>query len=150
WVDGVPDRPPPRGSAGSGGNEGPVASLFIDGEWVASADGACSPAVDPSDGSGLTGADVAPDEQVQAAIAAARRAFDETDWPRAPTAHRAALLVRVADLLERDLEELAREETRNTGKAMRESRLDISDVVSVFRYYADLADRESGRLVDTN
>jgi len=127
-----------------------VASLFIDGEWVASADGTCSPVVDPSDGSVLTEVDVATDEQVQAAIAAARRAFDETDWPRAPTAHRAALLVRVADLLERDLEELAREETRNTGKAMRESRLDISDVVSVFRYYADLADRESGRLVDTN
>jgi betaine-aldehyde dehydrogenase len=127
-----------------------VASLFIDGEWIASADGTCSPVVDPSDGSVLTEVDVATDEQVQAAIAAARRAFDETDWPRAPTAHRAALLVRVADLLERDLEELAREETRNTGKAMRESRLDISDVVSVFRYYADLADRESGRLVDTN
>ena len=127
-----------------------MASLFIDGEWVASADGTCSPVVDPSDGSVLTEVDVATDEQVQAAIAAARRAFDETDWPRTPTAHRAALLVRVADLLERDLEELAREETRNTGKAMRESRLDISDVVSVFRYYADLADRESGRLVDTN
>ena len=127
-----------------------MASLFIDGEWIASADGTCSPVVDPSDGSVLTEVDVATDEQVQAAIAAARRAFDETDWPRAPTAHRAALLVRVADLLERDLEELAREETRNTGKAMRESRLDISDVVSVFRYYADLADRESGRLVDTN
>jgi betaine-aldehyde dehydrogenase len=127
-----------------------VASLFIDGEWIASADGTCSPVVDPSDGSVLTEVDVATDEQVQAAIAAARRAFDETDWPRAPTAHRAALLVRVADLLERDLEELAREETRNTGKAMRESRFDISDVVSVFRYYADLADRESGRLVDTN
>src|SRR6185436_4855577 len=150
WLDPVPGRPHPRGSAAPGGNEGPVASLFIDGEWVASADGTCSPVVDPSDGSVLTEVDVATDEQVQAAIAAARRAFDETDWPRAPTAHRAALLVRVADLLERDLEELAREETRNTGKAMRESRFDISDVVSVLRYYADLVDRESGRLVDTN
>ena len=126
-----------------------MASLFIDGEWVASADGTCSQVVDPSDGSVVTEVDVATDEQVQAAIAAARRAFDQTDWPRTPTAERAALLDRVADLLERDLEELAREETRNTGKAMRESRFDIADVISVFRYYADLADKEAGRLVDT-
>jgi betaine-aldehyde dehydrogenase len=127
-----------------------VPSLFIDGEWVASGDGTCSSVIDPSDGSVVTEVDVATDEQVQAAIAAARRAFDRTDWPRTPTGERAALLDRVADLLERDLEELARAETRNTGKAMRESRWDIADVVRVFRYYADLADKEAGRLVDAS
>src|SRR5512132_4234320 len=103
-------------------SEGRVASLFIDGAWVASGDGTCSPVVDPSDGSVVTEVDVATDEQGQAASMAARRAFDETDWPRTPTAERAGLLDRVADLLERDLEDLAREETLNTGKAMRESR----------------------------
>ena len=54
----------------------------------------------------------------------------------------------VADLIDRDLEEMARLETVNTGKAMRESRWDMSDVARVFRYYADLADKEAGRLVD--
>ena len=78
------------------------------GQWVASGDGTCSPVINPSDGSVVTEVDVATDEQVQAAIAAARRAFDETDWPRSSTGERAALLDRVADLLERDLEELAR------------------------------------------
>jgi len=131
-------------------SEGRVASLFIDGAWVASGDGTCSPVVDPSNGSLVTEVDVATDAQVQAAIEAARRAFDTTDWPRSPTSERAALLDRVADLLERDLEELAREETLNTGKAMRESRWDIADVIRVFRYYADLADKEAGRLVDTS
>ena len=126
-----------------------MASLFIDGAWVASGDGTCSPIIDPSDGSVVTEVDVATDEQVQGAIAAARRAFDETDWPRTSTGERAALLDRVADLLERDLEELAREETLNTGKALRESRFDIADVIRVFRYYADLADEEAGRLVET-
>ena len=67
-------------------------SLYIDGEWVASADGTCSPVVNPSDGTIVGEVDVATDEQVQAAIAAARRAFDTTDWPRTPTAHRAATL----------------------------------------------------------
>jgi betaine-aldehyde dehydrogenase len=127
-----------------------VPSLFIDGEWVASGDGSCSPVVDPSDGSIVTEVDVATDDQVQAAISAARRAFDHTDWPRTPTGERAALLDRVVGLLERDLEELASSETTNTGKALRESRQDIQDVIRVFRYYADLADKDAGRLVDTN
>ena len=126
-----------------------VPSLYIDGEWVASADGTCSPVINPSDGSVVAEVDVATDDQVQAAIAAARRAFDATDWPWSPTRDRAALLDRVADLIDRDLEAMARLETLNTGKAMRESRWDMSDVAKVFRYYADLADKEAGRLVDT-
>jgi betaine-aldehyde dehydrogenase len=127
-----------------------VPSLFIDGAWVASADGTCSQVIDPTDASVVTEVDVATDAQVQAAIAAARRAFDRTDWPRTPTKYRAALLDRVAALLDRDREIVAAAETRNTGKALRESRTDIADVTRVFRYYADLADKEAGRLVDTN
>jgi betaine-aldehyde dehydrogenase len=123
-------------------------SLFIDGQWLASADGACSRVIDPSDATVITEVDVATDAQVQAAIAAARRAFDTTDWPRRPTIERATLLDRVAGLIDRDQEEMARLETLNTGKAMRESRWDIADVARVFRYYADLADKDAGRLVD--
>jgi betaine-aldehyde dehydrogenase len=127
----------------------PVPSLFIDGQWVASADGSCSPVVNPSDGSLVIEVDVATDAQVQEAIAAARRAFDTTDWPRTPIKERAALLVRVADLIDRDLEVLAVEETQNTGKAMRESRWDMADVAKVCRYYAKLAGEEADdRAVD--
>ncbi len=124
-------------------------SLFIDGQWTASADGACSPVVNPSDGTLIAEVDVATDDQVQAAIGAARRAFDTTDWPRTPAGERGALLDRVAGLIDRDLEAMARLETLNTGKAMRESRWDMADVARVFRYYADLADKDAGRLVDT-
>jgi betaine-aldehyde dehydrogenase len=127
-----------------------VPSLYIDGAWVASGDGTCSAVVNPSDGTTVTEVDVATDDQVQAAIGAARRAFDTTGWPRTPTGERAALLDRVADLLDRDQEQLARAETLNTGKAMRESRWDIADVARVFRYYAQLADKEAGRLVDAS
>ena len=125
-------------------------SLYIDGQWVASADGGCSPVINPSDASLVTEVDVATDEQVQAAIASARRAFDATEWPRTPTSERAKLLDRVADLIERDQAEMARLETLNTGKAMRESRGDMADVARVFRYYAQLADKDLGRLVDTS
>jgi betaine-aldehyde dehydrogenase len=127
-----------------------VPSLFIGGQWVASADGACSPVINPSDGSLVAEVDVATDSQVQEAIGAARQAFDRTDWPRSPTSERAAMLDRAATLIDRDLEELAHIETINTGKAMRESRWDMTDVARVFRYYADLADKEAGRLVDAS
>ncbi len=123
-------------------------SLYINGEWVASADGECSPVVNPSDATVVTEVDVATDAQVQDAIAAARHAFDLTDWPRSAAADRAALLDAVAGLIDRDLEEMAQLETINTGKSMRESRWDMADVARVFRYYADLADKEAGRLVD--
>ncbi len=124
-------------------------SLYIDGKWVASADGTCSPVVNPSDATVVTEVDVATDGQVQAAIAAARRAFDTTGWPRAPTAERAAILDRVATLIDRDLEAMALLETLDTGKAMRESRWDMADVARVFRYYADLADKDTSRTVDS-
>ena len=125
-------------------------SLYIDGQWVAAADGATSRVIYPSDGSLVADVDVATDDQVQAAIAAARRAFDTTDWPRTPTGDRSALLDRVATLIDRDQEEMARLETMNTGKAMRESRWDMADVARVFRYYAQLADKDLGRLVDSS
>jgi betaine-aldehyde dehydrogenase len=92
-------------------------SLFIGGQWVASADSTCSPVVNPSDASVITEVDVATDAQVHAAIGAARRAFDTTDWPRRPAAERAGLLDRVAGLIDRDLEALARLETLDTTQA---------------------------------
>ena len=86
--------------------------------------------------------------RTRAAVAAARAAFDDGAWPATPPADRAALLDRIADLLQRDKEDLATLETRDTGKTLTESRIDIDDVTSVFRYYSRLAGVESDRLVD--
>ena len=105
-----------------------VPSLFIDGEWVAATSGTCSPVVNPSDATVVTEVDVADDVDIARAIAAARRAFDETDLAWRPAGERAALLTRTAELLERDRAEIAREETLNTGKALRESEYDVDDV----------------------
>ncbi|MFL5774646.1 MAG: aldehyde dehydrogenase family protein [Chloroflexota bacterium] len=124
-------------------------SLFIDGEWVSPESGATQDVVNPSDGSVVEQVDVADDADVQRAIAAARRAFDAGDWSRSPVGERVALLNRTADLLERDRDTIARAETLNTGKALRESCLDVDDVVNVFRYYARLADEDTGRIVET-
>jgi betaine-aldehyde dehydrogenase len=126
-----------------------VPSLFIDGEWVSSASGATQDVVNPSDATVVQQVDVADDADVQRAIEAARRAFDAGDWPGTPVAERAALLNRTADLLERDRDTIARAETLNTGKALRESCWDVDDVIKVFRYYADLAAEEHDRPVPT-
>ncbi len=123
--------------------------LFIDGCWTAGSSGEMSPVVAPFDGRTLTHVDVAADDDVQGAILAARHAFDHGPWPSTPAPERGALLGRIADLLERDLEEIAREETSNTGKALREGRYDVEDSARVFRYYAGLADKDAGRVVAT-
>lgn len=124
-------------------------TLFIDGEWIASSSGGTSPVTNPSDGTVVAEVDVASDEDVERAIAAARRAFDGSAWPYGPASKRGAILARTADLLDRDRADVARAETLNTGKALRESEYDIDDVIDVFRYYAGLADKEAGRVVAT-
>ena len=126
-----------------------MASLFIDGEWVAGTSAATSPVINPFDQSLIAEVDVADDVDVTRAIGAARRAFDDGAWSGTSATERGALLNRVADLLQRDREEIARTETLNTGKAIREGRSDVDDVTSVFRYYAGLADKDAGRVVAT-
>ena len=125
-----------------------MANLFIGGAWRAGSSGAQREVVNPFDQSVVAKVDEATAEDVGAAVAAARAAFDAGDWPRTPARERGALLDRVADLLLRDKEQIARLETRDTGKTVGESRQDVDDVVAVFRYYADLADKDPGRLVD--
>ena len=88
-------------------------------------------------------------EDAELAIEAARRAFDSGPWPATSSLERGALLHRVADLLERDKEEVARLESLDTGKRIIESRYDVDDIVGVFRHFAGLAGAESGRVVDT-
>jgi betaine-aldehyde dehydrogenase len=126
-----------------------VPSLFIDGEWTSPASGATQDVVNPSDATVVGQVDIADDADVERAIRAARRAFDETEWPRSPASERVALLNRIADLLERDRDTIARSETLNTGKALRETCWDVDDVVKVFRYYAELAGESPERPIAT-
>lgn len=125
-----------------------MATLFIGGEWVAPAKPAFLEVVNPFDQSVLAKVDAAGPADVDRAVAAARGAFDSGSWPATPARERGGLLDRVADLLLRDKEDIARLETLDTGKTLVESRIDVDDVVGVFRYYADLAGKETGRLVD--
>jgi betaine-aldehyde dehydrogenase len=125
-----------------------VAHQFLGGSWTTGSGGTAD-VVNPFDASVVARLDQAGPADVDAAVAAARTAFDAGPWPRTPAAERAALLRRVADLLQRDKEQIARTETLDTGKTLVESGIDVDDVTAVFRYYADLVATDSGRLVDT-
>lgn len=122
--------------------------LYIGGSWRHASDRGTRDIVNPADGSIVATVDEATPDDARAAVAAARTAFDDGAWPARPVTERAELLDRVADLLIRDREDLARLETRDTGKTLAESRIDIDDVTSVFRYYARLVAVQSDRLVD--
>ncbi len=122
--------------------------LYIDGEWVQAAAGGRREVVNPFDATVLTTVDDADETDVDRAVRAARRAFDSGDWSGAPTRARADVLHRVHRFLLRDQEEIARTETLDTGKTLAEARIDIEDVANAFRYFAEISDKDGGRVLD--
>ncbi|MEV1287682.1 aldehyde dehydrogenase family protein [Micromonospora sp. NPDC049679] len=123
--------------------------LFVAGEWREPIAGGHREIRCPADGSLVDTVAEATREDTLAAIGAARVAFDEGPWPTTPARQRGALLYRVAELIERDKNELARAESLDTGKRLMESEYDIDDVAACFRYYAGIAGTDSGRVIDT-
>ncbi|PWI41670.1 aldehyde dehydrogenase family protein [Streptomyces sp. ICBB 8177] len=112
--------------------------LFIGGEWIAALDGRTRKIHCPADGTLVAEVDEAGPKDAAAAVAAAREAFDHGPWPRTTPAERAALLLRVADLLVRDKDALARAESLDTGKRLVESEYDMDDIANCFRYFGNL------------
>jgi betaine-aldehyde dehydrogenase len=112
--------------------------LFIDGRWRATSAAEPRPVLDPGTGEVVDHAAEASAEDARDAVAAARRAFDEGPWPHRSAGERADVLRRLAALLHRDRAEIARLETTDTGKSLRESETDVGDVAAVLRYYAEL------------
>ena len=123
--------------------------LYVDGHWVAARSGRRREIRCPADGSLVGEVDEAAAEDTADAIAAAHRAFHDGSWPQRSSRERGDLLLRVADLLERDKDDLARLESLDTGKRLVESEYDVDDVVSVFRHYGRVAAEDAGRVVDT-
>ncbi|KQW48076.1 betaine-aldehyde dehydrogenase [Nocardioides sp. Root1257] len=126
-----------------------MAELYVEGAWVSARGGARREIRCPADGSLVAEVDEAGPEDTEAAIAAAHTAFHDGSWRDTSSRERGDLLLRLADLLERDAEDLARMESLDTGKRLVESRYDIADVVSVFRHYGRVAAEDAGRVVDT-
>jgi aminomuconate-semialdehyde/2-hydroxymuconate-6-semialdehyde dehydrogenase len=108
---------------------------FIDGQFVAPAGGKYLENIEPATGKPYSQVADSDNRDVELAVAAAEKAFPE--WSRTPAADRSRILLRIADLIERDLEKFARAESVDTGKPLSLARsLDIPRAASNFRFFA--------------
>ncbi|HEY2252026.1 MAG TPA: aldehyde dehydrogenase family protein [Planctomycetaceae bacterium] len=119
--------------------------LLIDGKWCDSRSGKTFATYNPATEEKI--ADVAEGDaaDVDRAAKAARKAFESGEWPKMDARDRGRLLHRLADLVERNLEELAALETLDNGKPIRDARAaDLPLVIDCLRYYAGWADKLKG------
>lgn len=107
--------------------------------------------MNPSDGSVIATVDAASEADVDKAVAAARRAFNSSSWRGLAAAERGALLLKLADLCERDTHILATIDAWDNGKPYQVAvDEDLAEVVAVFRYYAGWADKIYGQTIETS
>ena len=112
--------------------------LFIDGEYIPAASGKTFPVLNPATNEVLVEVAEAGVEDVDQAVAAARKAFDEGPWPKMKTAERAKLLRRFGELLVKHAPELERIEGLDVGKPVKESGgHDIPRAANNFSFFAD-------------
>lgn len=123
------------------------ATLYIDGAWVPADDGATRTIVCPADGSEVGVVSEAGTADTEAAIAAARRAFDSGAWA-ATAPERGDFLLEVARRIRERKDEFARAESLDTGKRLVESEYDMDDIANCFAYYGKMAGQDAGRIVD--
>lgn len=117
----------------------------IDGEDVASESGATFASVDPFTQQAYADVALGGRVEVDRAVAAARRAFDEGPWPRMGYAERGALLHRLADLVLEHSDELAMADTVDMGKPITDARTkDVPRTAQNFRFFADHARLSAG------
>jgi aminomuconate-semialdehyde/2-hydroxymuconate-6-semialdehyde dehydrogenase len=114
--------------------------LFIDGRFVDAASGETFESLNPTTNEPFARVAKAGREDVEAAVRAARRAFDEGPWPRMSPAERKKILYRIADGIEARADELARLESIDMGKPITEAReKDVPRAALNFRFFADYA-----------
>ncbi|KAK6267386.1 hypothetical protein QUC31_018223 [Theobroma cacao] len=122
--------------------------LLINGQFVDAASGKTFPTLDPRTGDVIAHVAEGDAEDVNRAVAAARKAFDEGPWPKLTAYERSRIMFRFADLLEKHTEEVATLETWDNGKPYEQAaKIEIPKVVRMFRYYAGWADKIHGLTV---
>lgn len=123
-------------------------SIYINGQWQEAESQETRDILCPADGSHVITVSEGDRADARRAIEAARTTFDEGTWATTPAAERGAIVNRLADILERDKDKVARMESEDTGKRFVESQQDMDDIINVFRHFAALADKHAGRVVD--
>ena len=124
----------------------PRHQLFINGRFVNAQNGETLPTLNPHDNSPIVNVAMAGTADVDLAVEAARRAFPA--WSRVAAADRGRILLRLADLIEANADELARLESLDTGHPLKDSRaLDVPRTAACYRYFGGMADKFQGETI---
>ena len=121
--------------------------MFIGGEWVDARSGETFETVDPFTGRVWAEIPEAGPEDVDAAVRAARAAFDDGPWPRLTGTERARLMRRLADLIAERAEEIAVVETTDNGKLIREMEGQLRGLADYYHWFAGAADKIHGETI---
>jgi aldehyde dehydrogenase (NAD+) len=125
--------------------------LLINGEWQDSASGRTFDTINPATEEVIAKVAFGDKNDVDRAVAAARRAFDEGPWRKMSATERGRLMYKLADLMEKHKEELAALETLDNGKPIRDSlNADLPLAIACYRYYAGWADKVQGKTIPIN
>ena len=124
--------------------------MFIDGDYIDAVSGQIFRSTDPYTSAEWAAIPSGGIEDVDRAVAAARRAFDEGPWPRMAGAERAKIMRRLATLLEERGRELATLEVFDNGKLLREQSAQLAGLPGWYDYYAGFADKISGDVLTTS
>ena len=120
--------------------------LFIDGRFVDAVSGETLATLNPHDNSRIVDVAMAGKADIDLAVDAATRAFPK--WSRLAAADRGRILLRLADLIEANAEELARLESLDTGHPLKDSRaLDVPRTAACYRYFGGMADKFQGETI---
>ncbi|MGD2109620.1 MAG: aldehyde dehydrogenase family protein [Phycisphaerae bacterium] len=122
--------------------------MLIDGKWTDSASGKTFDVVHPATGDTICQVAEGDAPDIDAAVRAARRAFDSGPWRRMSGAERGRLLFKLADSIDDHRDELAALETLDNGKPIRDSlNADLPLTSACYRYYAGWADKIHGKVL---
>ena len=125
--------------------------LLIDGMWIEAASGKSFDVIDPASEEVVCKAAEGDREDIDRAVRAARKAFDDSDWSRMPPSGRERLILKLADLVEANADELAQLESLNNGKLVTMARwVDVQGAVDFLRYMAGWATKIAGRTLDVS
>lgn len=124
--------------------------LFIGGEWREPVNGGSFGSINPYTGKVWAQAPDGTAEDARAAVTAARQAFDSGPWRTMSGRDRSRLMHRLADLIEANAAEIARIETTDNGKLLREMSGQIAALPEWYRYFAGIADKIHGEYIPTS
>jgi betaine-aldehyde dehydrogenase len=122
--------------------------MYVAGQWTGAESGETYEVIDPSTELPFAVVPKGGRADAERAVAAARKAFDEGPWPRTLATQRADLLHRVADRIRARADDLALLETRQMGKLLADSLVDVNDTAHTFDYYAGLAVEQHGQTLE--